>query len=178
MMILRSSQRYPTPGSPRRIAPGVLRQCDARVGRRRRSLPPRRNDFCNNRRGSHVDAAEQRDLDVALQRLFVNESQGWTVGLNGTIVATRDGGATWPPRTSGTTSQLQGVWFVSETTGWVAASDGTILGTRDGGTTWAAQNSGNSNGLQGLYFVNPTTGWAVGAGRTILRTTTGGADGM
>ena len=40
---------------------------------------------------------------------FSNDSTGWSVGDNGTIVYTTNGGSIWSPQTSGTTQYLLGI---------------------------------------------------------------------
>ncbi len=80
----------------------------------------------------------------------------------------------WTTQTSGTSNQLNGVYFISSTQGWVVGASGTILTTSNGGTTWTAQTSGTSNNLNSVYFTSSTQGWAVGASGTILTTSNGG----
>ena len=48
---------------------------------------------------------------------FIDESTGWAVGENGTIVKTTDGGTNWTIQTSGTTYILMGVSFTDANTG-------------------------------------------------------------
>ncbi|MDD3421907.1 MAG: YCF48-related protein, partial [Methanocellales archaeon] len=99
----------------------------------------------------------------------------WAVGEKGTVLTTRDGGASWISQTSSTTEDLNGVYFVDSGTGWVVGEKGTVLTTRDGGASWISQTSSTTEDLNGVYFVNPTTGWVVGDGGTILTTRDGGA---
>jgi hypothetical protein len=108
-----------------------------------------------------------------------DERAGWAVGEGGTILATRDGGTTWAPRTTGTKKTLDGVHFTNSQVadphaGWAVGEGGTILATRDGGTTWALQKSGTDENLLSVHFADPRTGWAVGGGGTILATRDGG----
>ena len=42
---------------------------------------------------------------------FVDSDRGWAVGGGGTILNTSDGGETWVQQSSGTTSQLQSIYF-------------------------------------------------------------------
>jgi len=64
---------------------------------------------------------------------FADARTGWAVGARGTIVATRDGGATWDrgsgwaPQQSGTDKALFGVHFADARTGWAVGDGGTML---------------------------------------------------
>src|SRR5215471_17714466 len=49
---------------------------------------------------------------------FADARTAWAVGQNGTIVATRDGGATWSAQVSGTTKHLLGVHFADARAAW------------------------------------------------------------
>ncbi|MFZ3326179.1 MAG: YCF48-related protein, partial [Methylocella sp.] len=106
---------------------------------------------------------------------FADAQAGWAVGEEGTILATRDGGASWKAQQSGTGNRLYGVHFADAQTGWAVGEGGTILATRDGGASWKAQQSGTGNFLTGVHFADAQTGWAVGDGGTILATRDGGA---
>jgi photosystem II stability/assembly factor-like uncharacterized protein len=55
------------------------------------------------------------------------------------ILRTEDGGATWNPQFSGTTSNLYGVSFVDANIGTAVGEWGRILRTEDGGKSWVVQ---------------------------------------
>jgi hypothetical protein len=97
------------------------------------------------------------------------------VGVDGTILVTGDGGATWAAQASGTDGSLHGVAFADAQRGWTVGDRGTILATGDGGTTWTAQASGTDADLSGVAFFDARRGWAVGFGSPILATGDGGA---
>ena len=99
----------------------------------------------------------------------------WAVGLNGTILATADGGASWGPQTSHTTEDLHSVAFVDAQRGWAVGWNGTVLATVDGGASWAPQTSNTTDWLNSVMFVDAQRGWAVGDSGTILATADGGA---
>ncbi|EFK96780.1 hypothetical protein LDC_1194 [sediment metagenome] len=109
---------------------------------------------------------------------FYNQSIGWAVGEDGTILYTNDAGLTWLSQTSGVTNWLFDVQFTDANTGWVVGDYGTILHTTDGGVTWFSQTSGTTYCLFHLHFADTNIGWAVGGtgfvGKTILYTTDGG----
>jgi hypothetical protein len=58
---------------------------------------------------------------------FADVRTGWAVGDGGTILATRDGGASWEPQHSGTGQDLWGVHFADARTGWAIGKFGTML---------------------------------------------------
>lgn len=73
---------------------------------------------------------------------FVDASNGWSVGENGEILRTRDGGKTWNRQVSGVSTRLTGVAFTDLNNGWVAGEYGALLRTTDGGATWKLQPTG------------------------------------
>jgi photosystem II stability/assembly factor-like uncharacterized protein len=101
------------------------------------------------------------------------------VGIQGALLGTTNGGATWTPQNLSTSTYLMDVTFISGTTGWavgftLSPTCSTILRTTDSGATWTPQSTGAALGLNGVRFASPTRGWAVGDSGTILATTTGG----
>lgn len=105
---------------------------------------------------------------------FVNALQGWTVGTNGTILFTTDGGQNWTSQTSGITTPLNAVWFNNALNGWAAGDGGVIIATTDGGQTWNPQTSNSVSKLRTLWFFNSDTGYVAGQGGILLRTVNGG----
>jgi photosystem II stability/assembly factor-like uncharacterized protein len=106
----------------------------------------------------------------------LNNQTCWSVGNEGSIQKTIDGGITWELQNSGTSDVLNSVYFKNEQNGWAVGQYGTILSTTNGGEEWNAQNSSTSNNLQSIYFVDTLTGWIVGRSGTILKTLNGGSD--
>jgi alpha-tubulin suppressor-like RCC1 family protein len=97
---------------------------------------------------------------------FVNETHGWAVGDNGTIIRTTDGGNTWVKQTppvglTGTT--FNSVHFINDSgsyKGWAVGNGGKIIYTANGGTTWTEQvQSATSANLTGVSF--PTTSYGI-----------------
>lgn len=121
---------------------------------------------------SVADAGDIQYLDVVAQ----GPDRAWVVGDGGVIRATTTGGASWFSQTSGTTNDLDGVFFLTPSVGWIAGRNGTLRHTEDGGATWAPRNSGISEGLNAVYFVDSNLGWAVGELSAIYHTTNGGLD--
>jgi len=81
--------------------------------------------------------------------------------------------ADWHPQSSGTTANLNSVYFPVLNTGYIAGGNGTILKTTDGGASWIPKISGTISSLYSVYFLNANTGFAVGD-NVILKTTDGG----
>ena len=105
---------------------------------------------------------------------FRDRTHGWVVGDSGKIMRTVDAGTTWQSVTSGTTQQLNGVWFVSANTGIAVGTNGTVVKTTDGGVTWQAKVSHTDVGLNGVWFADGSTGYAVGDAGHVEKTTDGG----
>ena len=103
--------------------------------------------------------------------------RGWAVGVEGTILTTRDGGASWTGQASGTDSHLRAIAMMADgQRGWAVGDRGTILTTRDGGASWTGQASGTRSHLFAVAMMaDGQRGWAVGGGGTILTTRDGGA---
>lgn len=81
----------------------------------------------------------------------------------------------WFAQTSGTSNNLNAVFFVSPITGVVVGQSGSILRTTNGGTNWVSVTSGTGAHLFGVYFINGNTGYVVGDVGVVLRTTNGGS---
>ncbi len=90
---------------------------------------------------------------------FVNKS-GWTVGINGQIRKTEDGGKTWQ-MAARTNDCGRNSFFIDKNTGWVHGLwSAYICRTDDGGHSFQRQETGLS--VFGVFFVNKTLGWAAG----------------
>ena len=87
----------------------------------------------------------------------------------------------WAKQTSGTTKQLNAVFFVDELTGWAVGNDATVVHTVDGGDTWnpVGVPVGSDVDLMGVDFVDSQFGWVAGkggaSGAVILHTPDGGS---
>jgi photosystem II stability/assembly factor-like uncharacterized protein len=72
--------------------------------------------------------------------------------------------AQWFTLSSGTTLQLEAVFFINASTGYVVGESGIIRKTSDGGSTWSPLVSPiTGNWLHGLYYPSSGTGFAVGS---------------
>ena len=107
---------------------------------------------------------------------FVTADKGWTVGLDlrslgmdGLILHTENGGKTWKRQKSHTANFLDDVFFISETKGWIVGKEGLVLHTKDGGQNWRPQRTDTRTDLKAIHVSNSDSGWVVGQNGTILR---------
>ncbi|RMF61400.1 MAG: M20/M25/M40 family metallo-hydrolase [Calditrichaeota bacterium] len=98
----------------------------------------------------------------------------YTVGENGRILKTTDGGNTWQIQSSPVGDFLFGVFFIDSNTGWICGDNGRILHTTNGGSSWSIQTTPTSSRLYDIFFIDNQNGWAVGRNGTILHTSNGG----
>lgn len=83
----------------------------------------------------------------------------------------------WSSQASGTSNNLDGVWFTDALKGWAVGDVGTSLRTTNGGQTWSPFNLTNQD-LEDVAFhgSNPLIGLIVGDDGRIFRTADGGAN--
>jgi photosystem II stability/assembly factor-like uncharacterized protein len=119
---------------------------------------------------------------------FIDAKEGWTVGDDGVIRHTIDGGKTWEVQASGTKASLRSVYFFDDSVGWVVGRDekpfgggsvGVVLYTRDGGLRWQQLLNNALPGLNFVRFTDRDTGFLLGDGLDpftsgMFRTTDGG----
>jgi len=80
--------------------------------------------------------------------------------------------ADWPLLNSGTSKQLNSIYFSSSLTGFAVGQDGMFLKTSDGGNSWQ-QLYNTSNTLHQVFFSDQNYGWVCGY-KIILHTSDGG----
>jgi photosystem II stability/assembly factor-like uncharacterized protein len=109
---------------------------------------------------------------------FVNESNGWAVGVNGTIIHSPDSGNTWSVQSCPVTDTLYSVCFVSSTSGWIAGSKH-ILKTTNAGNTWSVVPVIDTNQcFYSAFFFDANKGWVGGTNNDwpfLMYTTNGGS---
>jgi photosystem II stability/assembly factor-like uncharacterized protein len=102
----------------------------------------------------------------------------FTVGTNGKIYKTTNGGTTWTAQTSGVSgfydSKFNAVAAVSATVAFVAGDNGMIYKTTDG-STWVQLTSGITSDLNAIYAYDASTVWVAGNDGVILTTADGTA---
>lgn len=105
---------------------------------------------------------------------FSNDSIGYAVGANGTILKSTDAGLSWNSLSSNTSVALTDVFVFDSDVAVVTGEAGTILRTTDGGLNWENISSGVSDNLYSVSFAG-TNGIAGGSSQTIIYSTDGGA---
>ena len=107
---------------------------------------------------SYSEDIELRDV------FFVNADVGWVVGDAGTILHTKDGGATWTAQLGGDPANKADpvtlVRFVDERTGWAKQRD-KLLHTSDG-EAWEEIGTLPARDAVDLAFTSRTDGFAAG----------------
>jgi hypothetical protein len=105
---------------------------------------------------------------------FTSYSTGISVGDNGTIIRTTDGGDNWSNLSPVTSNRLYSVNFPNLNTGYIAGINGTILKTTDNGITWIIKSQPANDTLRSICFSDDNTGIVVGRNGSIFKTTDGG----
>ena len=76
----------------------------------------------------------------------------------------------WTIQNSGTTKNLNKVYFLNHYTGYTVGDSGTILKTTNGGKNWTISPSGTAKNLRGIYFINYAKGFCAGDSGTYIYT--------
>lgn len=82
----------------------------------------------------------------------------------------------WFLQSSGTSINLNSVYFSNSNLEWAAGDSGTIIHITDGGENWNSQTSGRTDALWSICFADNNTGWIVVDDGTTLKTTNGGVN--
>lgn len=128
------------------------------------------------------------DVGVLIGVHAVNQDIVWTVGRNGFVMISFDGGQTWTPTTKRTPIGLYDnnhVVAINNKIAWVAADYSNIYYTKDGGNTWIDQKAitdgSSTQYILGITAFNEKEAWAVsndsdGSSGGIYHTQDGGAN--
>ena len=103
---------------------------------------------------------------------FLSTTSGFTVGNQGTLLSTSDGGNNWSPISLGSSSNFRKVYFKSNSIGYILSDDGKIFKSINGGSTWSSQTI-HTSGLNGIDF-NGNNGIAVGDNGHVFHTSNAG----
>jgi photosystem II stability/assembly factor-like uncharacterized protein len=106
---------------------------------------------------------------------FMDNSNGWMVLNDRTLLTTHDGGLTWSKIADAfTQARVTQLHFNDLNHGWaVAEKYKSPLFTIDGGRTWSTPEN-NSGDLESIYFFDEANGWAIRRGIGIVHTSDGG----
>ena len=105
---------------------------------------------------------------------FIDSSHGWVARTSGggpTLLATRDGGATWSTHDLGGASPSI-VAFADANHGWIAGTSGSgcgspplactaLLSTADGGTSWTSIKLRTNDPIVQVALAGPDDGWIL-----------------
>jgi photosystem II stability/assembly factor-like uncharacterized protein len=105
---------------------------------------------------------------------FIDNQTSIAVGINGTILRSVDGGASWDKVDSGIQSWLTSLAVLDNNRIIAVGSNGTILRSVDGGASWAQVDSGSQSPLTSLAILDKDHIIAAGYDGTILRSNDGG----
>ncbi len=113
---------------------------------------------------SFISGNENKKLNSVF---FLNQSTGWTVGTEGIIYQTINGGKSWRRQKSETKENLTDVFFRNTAEGWAVGENGTIMHSTTAGNVWKREKIKITHKLEKVLFVG-NRGWIVGFGGTIL----------
>jgi TonB family protein len=103
---------------------------------------------------------------------FVSSHEGWVVGEKGTILHTRDDGATWQAEMAPTVADLTRIFCADADHCWAFGGD-IELRTADGGHLWEAVPTEGDCAVTAVHFLDAQRGF-VTCGSALLRTSDGG----
>ncbi|MBB5638294.1 photosystem II stability/assembly factor-like uncharacterized protein [Pedobacter cryoconitis] len=104
-----------------------------------------------------------------------NRNTIYSVGLQGNIAKTMDGGQTWDKSGSfNILNRLNDLTHIGNDTLFTCGSVGFIARTINAGKTWKQQPVQVNNDLNKIYFINSSIGFIGGQNGALLRTTNGG----
>ncbi|TCJ17802.1 T9SS type A sorting domain-containing protein [Flaviaesturariibacter flavus] len=107
-----------------------------------------------------------------LEFFFPTDLVGYAGGEGGSMMKTTDGGATWTNLASGTTANINSIYFLSANEGYVASTSN-VSKTTDGGATWTQLSGFN---IYALHFYTADSGYAVTGSGSLLKTLNGGVN--
>lgn len=89
---------------------------------------------------------------------------------------------TWIPQVSGTSHNLNKMFFINENKGWIIMDEGgyysdgadSLLITTDGGMNWTMIPIGRHAVWNDIFFIDENTGWLCGDDSSLYKTTDGG----
>ena len=86
------------------------------------------------------------------------------------------GAQNWKPLATGTTVNLNSVFFLNTRVGYAAGDSNVVLKTTDGGAHWATLHplATDTFALKSVFFRSADTGWIAGTAGIIYRTQNGG----
>jgi photosystem II stability/assembly factor-like uncharacterized protein len=106
---------------------------------------------------------------------MLNKDTIFSVGVQGQIAKSVDGGASWKHYTGfNFINTLNSICNIDGKTLFACGQAGMVIRTTDGGETWQEQPVQVNNNLQKIYFLNTNVGFAAGEYGAMIRTVNGG----
>lgn len=108
---------------------------------------------------------------------FVSLNRGFTVGSDGTLLGTTDGGLVWDSIPLSLTSDLNAIDFPTAAMGFLVGENGAAMQSSDSGSTWSPMNLPATYHYHDVSFLNVNLGWVIGRDTNdamLLKTTDGG----
>jgi photosystem II stability/assembly factor-like uncharacterized protein len=129
--------------------------------------------------GGNTWSSQNTKVSLHLQDIAAwDAQQAVTVGNQGVVIITRDGGKTWDevqaPKSS-VANKLVRVKAYSDGSAWAVGEMGAVLVSRDHGASWTRSSKEEDVGWNDIAFIDPKNGWVVGEFGRMLHTTNGGA---
>ena len=104
----------------------------------------------------------------------INANTVFVCGISGFIQKTLNGGSSWSLKIpSGTTADLNSIYFPDPLNGWAVGNTGVVTHTINGGLTWDATVINAAHNFESVFFMDSTTGFIVGNAGAIYRTLDG-----
>jgi photosystem II stability/assembly factor-like uncharacterized protein len=116
------------------------------------------------------------DVILALYGVkFIDRKRGWVVGMEGVLLSTEDGGATWKDLGKISEYAYYSIDILSGSA-WAVGKGGNYILSRDGGKTFQLINDVIKTRfwLHDVAFSSAKTGWVVGARGAVAQTQDGG----
>lgn len=108
---------------------------------------------------------------------FISLNHGFTVGTDGTLLRTANGGLSWDSIPLPSTSDLHAIDFPTAATGFLVGEDGSAFQSSDSGSTWTPMSLPVSYHYHDVFFMDVNLGWVIGRDTNdamLLKTTDGG----
>lgn len=109
-----------------------------------------------------VKVADLRSVDM------YDENTGWSVGENGVVLKTVDGGVNWISVSPPVNAYFKRVRFLNSSLGYIVGAGGEILKSNDGGESWLRLSSGTTEALNDIFILSETNVCVVGDNGTVL----------
>lgn len=107
---------------------------------------------------------------------MINRDTIFSVGLQGRVAKSVDGGASWKQYTGfNFINTLYSIFNIDGKTLFACGQAGMVIKTTDGGETWQEQGVELNNNLLKIYFLNTNVGFAAGQYGALIRTDNGGS---